>query len=259
MTSSSWRMHRCRLACIAGLVFALLLSGRAGAKPPALGDEAVGFATTGSELPGDMDKRVAACTACHGTAGAQSARGVYFPRIAGKPAGYLYNQLLNFRDGRRNYPLMAHLLENMSDAYLQDIARYFASLQVPHPLPVPLTLPSNEMEARARELVTQGNKTLGIPPCAQCHSAALTGTPPFVPSLLGLPRDYLVAQLGAWRTGQRRAQLPDCMAHVASHLTSEDIAALAAWLAAQPVPVHGQAAVDTPGGAWPLPCGGSPH
>jgi hypothetical protein len=24
----------------------------------------------------------------------------YYPRIAGKPAGYLYNQLLNFRDGR---------------------------------------------------------------------------------------------------------------------------------------------------------------
>jgi cytochrome c553 len=30
-------------------------------------------------------------------------------RIAGKPAGYLYNQLLNFRDGRRNYPLMTYI------------------------------------------------------------------------------------------------------------------------------------------------------
>ena len=43
----------------------------------------------------------------------------------------------------------------------------------------------------------------------------MTGLAPFVPGLLGLPRDYLNAQLGAWRSGQRRALPPDCMAQVA--------------------------------------------
>ena len=34
----------------------------------------------------------------------------YYPRLAGKPAGYLYNQLVNLQQGRRNYPLMQNLL-----------------------------------------------------------------------------------------------------------------------------------------------------
>ena len=46
----------------------------------------------------------------------------------------------------------------------------------------------------------------------------LTGVQPFIPGLLGLPRDYLNGQLGAWRSGQRRAVAPDCMAHIARQL-----------------------------------------
>jgi cytochrome c553 len=59
---------------------------------------------------------------------------------------------------------------------------------------------------------------------------------PHVPGLLGLPRDYLNAQLGAWRTGKRRAHAPDCMGDIAKRLQPQDIEALASWLAAQPVP-----------------------
>jgi cytochrome c553 len=33
----------------------------------------------------------------------------------------------------------------------------------------------------------------------------MTGVAPHIPGLLGLPRDYLNAQLGAWKAGQRRA------------------------------------------------------
>jgi cytochrome c553 len=59
---------------------------------------------------------------------------------------------------------------------------------------------------------------------------------PAIPGLLGLPRDYLVAQLGRWKTGERRTRAPDCMAKVAAELTPEEIGAVSAWLAAQPVP-----------------------
>jgi cytochrome c553 len=41
----------------------------------------------------------------------------YFPRLAGKPAGYLENQLVAFRDGRRRYAPMNYLLEYQNDAY----------------------------------------------------------------------------------------------------------------------------------------------
>jgi cytochrome c553 len=62
------------------------------------------------------------------------------------------------------------------------------------------------------------------------------GVAPAVPGLLGVSRDYLLAQLGAWRSGTRRAQAPDCMAQIVQRLSTQDLAAATAWLAAQPVP-----------------------
>ena len=70
-------------------------------------------------------QRVLACTGCHGKEGRAGPDG-YYPRIAGKPAGYLFNQLRNFRDERRHYELMNGLLALLDDAYLGEIAEYFA-------------------------------------------------------------------------------------------------------------------------------------
>ena len=38
--------------------------------------------------------------------------------------------------------------------------------------------------------------------CASCHGAAMTGVAPAVPGLLGLPRDYVLAQFGVERASQ---------------------------------------------------------
>ena len=74
-----------------------------------------------------MAQRTLACTACHGAQGRAGPDG-YYPRIAGKPAGYLYNQLLNFRDGRRHYAAMTRLLDPLSEPYLLEIAQHFSRL-----------------------------------------------------------------------------------------------------------------------------------
>jgi cytochrome c553 len=68
-----------------------------------------------------MAQRTLACTDCHGRQGRAGPDG-YYPRIAGKPAGYLLNQLLSFRDGPRRYGLMARLLDPLADAYLLEVA-----------------------------------------------------------------------------------------------------------------------------------------
>jgi cytochrome c553 len=197
----------------------------------------------------NMAQRTLACTACHGREGRAGPDG-YYPRIAGKPAGYLYNQLLNFREGRRHYGLMAGLLETLSDDYLADIARHFASLDVPYPPPTPANVPP-ETIARGRAIATQGDPDRRLPACVHCHGKALTGVAPGFPGLLGLPRDYLNAQLGAWRTGQRRALAPDCMADIARRLTPEDLSAVTAFLSSEPLPrnphpVSAEAPVPTP-------------
>jgi len=204
-----------------------------------------------------MQQRVQACTACHGDQGRAAADG-YYPRIAGKPAGYLFNQLTGFRDGRRHYALMANLIEPLAgpegEAYLREIAAHFAAIGLPYPAPQPPAA-SPAMLARGRTLALQGDAALGVPACGACHGSALTGVLPATPGLLGLPRDYLNAQLGGWRTGNRRALAPDCMAEVAKALAPEDISALSQWLAAQPVPVPARAAEALPAPA-PKRCGG---
>jgi cytochrome c553 len=207
----------------------------------------------------DMAQRVLACTGCHGAQGRAAPDG-YYPRLAGKPAGYLYNQLVNFRDGKRHYGLMTQLLAPLTDAYLMEMAQHFASLQVPYPAPLPGTQTAAQA-ARGKQLVLEGEPARGLPACVQCHASAMTGVAPNVPGLLGLPRDYLNAQLGAWKTSQRRAQAPDCMHAIVQLLSGDDINAASTYLAALPLPPDTRPASSAPpvakGGVL-LSCGSAP-
>jgi cytochrome c553 len=212
-------------------------------------------------VPDTVERRVAACTSCHGSPSAPapqpSAGPDYYPRIAGKPAGYLYNQLQNFRAGRRQYPLMTYMVGHLSDDYLREIATWFSTQHVPAPVLARGSLPAGQLE-RGRELVTRGDAALKVPACVACHGQRLTGALPAIPGLLGLPRDYINAQFGAWRNGTRRAHAPDCMATIAGRLSLADVAAISAWLASEPAPDDPSPAARA---AHPLPlaCGSDPE
>lgn len=203
-------------------------------------------------LPDTIAQRVAACTACHGKEGRASSDGFY-PRIAGKPEGYLFNQLTNFRDGHRQYPLMTYLLDHLSDDYLREIAAYFSQQHPPYPPPQPAAADPVVLE-RGRVLVMQGDAGKQVPACIACHGQGLTGVAPAIPGLLGLPRDYINAQFGAWKNGVRKAKSPDCMALVTARLSLEDINAASSWLAAQTVPQDARPAA-APTTRLPLSCG----
>ena len=202
--------------------------------------------------PDSIAERVAACVACHGNEGRATAEG-YFPRIAGKPAGYLFNQLANFRDGRRRNASMNYLVANLPDAYLQEIAVYFAAQNPPYPPPQAAQAAPAVIE-RGRVLTERGDGSK-LPACAACHGSALTGVAPAIPGLLGLPRDYLNAQLGAWRNGDRRAHAPDCMGEIARRLSEADLGAVTAYLSTQAPAAHAAPAVQAPA-PLPLRCGG---
>ena len=225
------------------LVFALLLASRSVQAQAPLTHDA-------------MTERLGACISCHGKEG-RTINAEYLPRIAAKPAGYLFNQLMNFRDGRRNNAAMSHLLQPLSDAYLREIAEYFSVLELPYPAPQPAVASAATLQ-RGETLVLRGDASRKLPACAACHGLPLTGVTPAIPGLLGLPGAYLSAQLGAWRAGQRRAHAPDCMAGIAKALSPEDVSAVAAWLSAQPVPSPAKpiAKLDAP---LPLKCGGVPQ
>lgn len=200
--------------------------------------------------------RVMACTACHGKEGRAAPDG-YHPRIAGKPSLYLYHQLVNFREGRRRYGPMVYLVDHLSDAYLHEIADHFAALDLPYPAPA-LASETASALALGEKLALQGDAARKLPACSACHGRALTGVAPAIPGLLGLPRDYLKGQLGAWVNGQRRAHAPDCMADIAQRLTPDDVSAVAAWLASRPLPTPTRAVTALPE-PLPLDCGSVPR
>jgi cytochrome c553 len=138
-----------------------------------------------------------------------------------------------------------HLTEQDLDA----MARYLASIPVSEE-------PRTEPRRADAETMLAGSKVYEQH-CAACHGEALTGVLPAMPGLLGLPRDYIAAQVGAWQSKQRRAAEPDCMAQIASRMTGEDVAAAAAWLSAQPVPSGGRPARAL-AAPLPLQCGSIP-
>ena len=224
------------------LVLTLALPGMALAAPAAI-----------SASHDSLEQRIKACTACHAQ---EEKHDAFCPRIAGTPADYLYNQLLTFREGRRKYPLMNYMVEHLSDDYLREIAEYFAAQ---HPVPPPAQPSSAGATALARgqQLVLRGDAGKKIPACIACHGQQLAGVAPAIPGLLGLPRDYINAQLGAWKNGIRRAHSPDCMAQVAQRLSDADVGAVSAWLGTQVASADARPAssITVP---LPLHCGGVP-
>lgn len=185
-------------------------------------------------LKDTIAQRALACTSCHSMEGKTTSEG-YYPRIAGKPAGYLYNQLIHFREGRRSWPMMTYMVDHLSDDYLKEMAVYFSELHPPYPAPQKPNVSAAELE-RGRVLALNGDPGKNIPACVSCHGKNLMGIAPNLPGLIGLPRDYLNAQFGNWKNGTRRAAAPDCMAQIAARVTVEEISAVSAWLATQPVP-----------------------
>ena len=206
-----------------------------------------------SAVPDTLQQRIAACTTCHGTRGEGRAASGYFPRLAGKPAAYLARQLQDFQDGLRKYAPMEYTVRELNPAYMREIAEYFAAQQVPFagsPLPA---MPAAVLQ-RGTRLLEEGDQARGIPACASCHGRELTGVEPSIPGLVGLPYDYVSAQLGSWRTHTRATRAPDCMAEVANRLTESDVSAVAAALASRKLPLDTHA---QPAGSVrpPLRCG----
>lgn len=199
-----------------------------------------------------MEARMQGCVTCHGQSG-EGTNNDYFPRIAGKPAGYLFNQLVAFRDGTRRYPPMNYLVAYMPDNYLREIAEHFSKLRP--------TFDTSSASAaapgdtgRGQAIATAGDPAKQVPACIACHGAGLTGVNPGIPGLVGLRPAYIAGQLTRWRVGARTATEPDCMKRIASRLSESDVADVAAWLGMQQPPADPSPA-SSGSIRMPLACG----
>jgi cytochrome c553 len=87
------------------------------------------LASTPIFASGNIDNgktKAAACVACHGTDG--NAVDPQYPRLAGQYNEYIQQALHEYKDGRRNNPIMKGFAGTLSDQDIEDIAAYFSSM-----------------------------------------------------------------------------------------------------------------------------------
>ncbi|HEX7917445.1 c-type cytochrome, partial [Rudaea sp.] len=115
----------------------------------------------------DFGARLAACAACHGKHGEGVQGAEYYPHLAGKPAGYLFEQLKGFREGRRVSTQMAWYVRFADDAFLQRIADWYAALP-PRTRSADTGAAQLTEERRrvAQNLVEHGDPAHDVPACS---------------------------------------------------------------------------------------------
>jgi cytochrome c553 len=171
---------------------------------------------------GNVDPRN--CNWCHGT----SAQGYLpAPRLAGQKRQYLENQLTRFRAHERDNPFskmyMWYAAANVSPQAVRYLANYFSALR-----PKPADDGDQQLVAAGKRIYQDGVPNSNIVACIACHGPEAQGFAE-IPRLGGLAYSYLKRRLEQWHEGyDKSARHP--MPHVASHLSSDQVAALASYL-----------------------------
>jgi cytochrome c553 len=163
------------------------------------------------------------CAACHGADGNSPLP--MNPNLAGQHPGYLFKQLNEFKSGSRNNAVMMGMVAGLSAEDLRNLAAYYAAQK-----PSETAAKDKELVAQGRKLFRGGNVATGVAACAGCHSPNGAGIPSQYPRLAGQHPEYVVAQLKAFRAGERANDSNNMMPVVAARLTDKEITAVAEYL-----------------------------
>ena len=164
------------------------------------------------------------CTWCHGS----SAQGYApAPRLAGQRQQYIVKQLSGFRTHRRDNPFSKMYMwpasANVGPWAARYLADYFARLH-----PQAADDGNKALVAIGRAIYQEGVPNANIAACVACHGPRAQGIGE-IPRLGGMSYSYLQKRLEQWHAGYDAAALHP-MPHVASNLSSDQIAALASYL-----------------------------
>ena len=160
------------------------------------------------------------CSMCHGAQGMSDADA---PNLAGQYPEVVHKQMEDYKRGDRGHALMQSLARALSERDMQDIAAYYASL------PKARTAPARYTETSAPALVRVGDPLRNIAPCISCHGGTdhKFGTP----WLEGMPKQYLLAQLRAFKSGSRRNDSHAQMRNMARAMSDAEIEQVADFYA----------------------------
>lgn len=171
------------------------------------------------------------CSACHGTDG--NSPSPINPSIAGQPAEYITLQLAHFRSGIRANAVMQGMTAALTPADMQALGAYFSQQK-----PKGLAARDAALVAAGQKLWRGGDAATGVPACAACHMPTGTGLAKNYPRLAGQYADYTLAQLKAFKTGERGADKDGkdangrIMGAIAAKMTDAQMKAVAEYSAA---------------------------
>lgn len=163
------------------------------------------------------------CAACHGADG--NSFNPEWPSIAGQNEAYLVRALNAFKSGERANPLMTAQAAALTDQDVVDLAAFFSGKKRQPRAANP------DLVAAGERLYRGGNKESGIAACISCHGPGGAGNAPAgYPALGGQHATYTVAQLKAYRAGERTSDLNQMMRNNTARLTDAEIEAVASYI-----------------------------
>lgn len=166
------------------------------------------------------------CASCHGEHGESLTEN--WPHLAGQRAEYTYKQLVDYAEHRRREDNRAHIMntitEGLSEQDMADLAAFYEAQGLPDK-----AKPAESHSAH--ELITVGDPSRLITPCAACHGSNGSGGINESPTLRGQPKTYFVRTMELFRDGKRHNDVAHGMSQFAEPLTDEEIAALADYYA----------------------------
>lgn len=168
------------------------------------------------------------CTMCHGAQGLSISNA---PNLAGQYPEVIIKQLHDYKSRKRASSIMEALTQGLSDRDIADVAAYYAYL------PKFRSAPTTYGESLPA-LVRVGDPMRNIAPCISCHGGVDQKLG--APWLEGMPHDYLVAQLDAFRSGGRRNDSEAQMRNMARAMTDKEIEEVAAFYARKVLSVEGR-------------------
>ncbi len=163
------------------------------------------------------------CKKCHGVDGVSDDPDDI--NIAGMSRSYLYKQLKDYQDKKRDDRDMYKSVKDLEDQQLAELAAWFASLE-----PAPAN-PNRVLTDEVRKLVFYGDPERLLKACASCHGRDGGGGQFDHPRLTGQNRTYLVDSMIAFQEEDRENDIYGRMRDVSRSLTEDEIEALADYYA----------------------------
>ena len=136
------------------------------------------------------------CAACHGPDGNSPTPAN--PNLAGQIADYITQQLMLFKAGARQNPIMQGIAAGMTPEDMRATGLYYSRQQ-----PKGLAARDAQLAKLGQALWRGGDAANLVPACSACHSPTGAGIPKNYPRLGGQYADYTYAQLRAFSLGER--------------------------------------------------------